>query len=403
MAYSIATLKDDITGVQHGTTLNQITGINNIINRAARKLIADFDPFETIRIQQLATPIFDKVYDYPCPADLKDDRIVDIRPQIKRSVADRFSQFYNMEFDMNKSDTQSNLNNLMTIQYNNSLKTLRLAKNLIPAILLNGVDSITDNGTWSTGGNASNLAVDTLNFIYGAGSLRFDAAVGGSSASIENSTMTPIDLTRDLDEGAEFVYVYFPIASAITNVILRWGTDSSNYWTNAVTSTQSNTAFQIGWNLLKFDWLTATKVGSPDVTLTKYSKVTITYDGTALPNLRVNNISSQLGAIYEIQYYSKYLFRDVSTGVFQETVTADTNIINLDTSSYEVFFDLVCLFCAQQVQATDGSFDVKFFQDKYTEDSTRYKSKLKTQIIKPQNTYYKMPRKKVTFIRYSSS
>jgi hypothetical protein len=144
-------------------------------------------------------------------------------------------------------------------------------------------------------------------------------------------------------------------------------------------------------------------VGSPDVTKTQYNRVTITYDGTALSDVRVNNITSQLGSIYEIEYYSKYLFRDSSTGAFKESTTADTDIINLDTTSYEVYFDLVCLMCAQQVQATDGAFDVKFFQDRYTIDSERYKAKLKSQIIKPQNTYYKMPRRKVTFIRYSSS
>ena len=405
MSYDITALKTDITGVQHGTTLNQIINLNNIINRAARELVAEFDPFETIRIQQLATPLFDKVYDYACPVDLKDDRIVDIRPQVKRTVADRFSQFYNLEFDMNKSNTQTGTDSLMTIQYNNSLKTLRLAKNLIPATLVNGLDSISDNGTWSLAGTATNLSIDTLNFIAGSGSLKFDASAGGvgSVAMIENSTMLPIDLTRDLNEGSEFVSVYFTNAAHITNVILRWGSDASNYWTNTVTTTQENAAFQVGWNLLKFDWLTATKVGSPDVTKTQYARVSITYDGTALTGVRVNNLVSQLGSIYEIEYYSKYLFRDSATGAFKELVTADTDIINLDTTSYEVFFDLVCLFCAQQVQATDGKFDISFFQDKYNKDSERYKAKLKSQIIKPQNTYYKMPRKKVTFIRYSSS
>ncbi len=401
MSYSIGTLKTELTGVMHGTTLSQVTGLNEVINRSARQLLADFDPLETVRIQQLSSPIFDKVYDYICPDDLKDDRIVDIRPLIKRSTADRFSQFYNQEFDMNKDKVVKG--GLETIQYNNGLKTLRLAKALTAAILVDGGDDLTDNGTWVVGGNATNLRLDTLNYVYGSGSVEFDVSAGGSSAYVEKPLITVMDLTRDLNEGSEFVWVYLTDATPITSIEYRWGSSSTAYWKNTVTANQNSNGFVNGWNLLKFDWLTATKVGAPDVTKTAYIRTTLNYDGTALYNVRVNNFTSQLGSIYEIEYYSKFLFRDYLTGVFHENVANDNDIINLDTTSYNILFDIVGLFAAQQVQGTDGEADKRFFADKYKVDAKRYTDKIKAQVIKPQNFYYRMPNRRTTIVRPSSN
>ena len=74
MAYSIGQVKSDLIAVLHGTTLDQIQSINALLERAGRKLLNDMDPIETERIVELATPLYDRVFDYPCPSDLKDDR-----------------------------------------------------------------------------------------------------------------------------------------------------------------------------------------------------------------------------------------------------------------------------------------------------------------------------------------
>jgi hypothetical protein len=81
MSYSVGTLLSDISGVVHGTTTNKIPNVYGVINRAARAVLLDVDPKETQRIVQLAGQLFNDVYDYPCPTDLKGDRIVDLRPQ----------------------------------------------------------------------------------------------------------------------------------------------------------------------------------------------------------------------------------------------------------------------------------------------------------------------------------
>lgn len=395
--YTISDLKTELQSLLHGTSLNKVQGVDGIIYRAARKLLNDFDPIETARIAQLTTPLFDKVYDYNCPTDLKGDRIIDIRPQVNRGFSDRFFQTYNEAFDMSKASLVAG--GEFTIQYDTAVKSIRIAKNLIAGLLVNGGNSLTANGTWAVGGDATNLTLDTLNYVYAGGSLNFDVTGAGTTAYLENSTQSPIDLSRDEDQGYEFVYAYIPDGSVVTNFILRWGSSSGNYWQSTVTANQDSTAFQTGWNLLAFNWATATEVGTPDSAAVDYVRFTVTYDGDAATHYRLNSIVSQLGTIYEIEYYSKFLFRNGTTGAFQETVTDDSDIVNLDTDSYNLLLNMVAYFCAQQIQGSNGSFDTTFFKNEYEEEKKRYVAKIKSQTVNPQSQYYRLPSRRVTRIR----
>lgn len=400
MSYTIAQLKNDLAGVIHGTTLNQIQNLDGLIDRAARKLLGDVDPIETVRIQQITNAIYDQVYDYSCPTDVKGDRIIDIRPQVNRTTSDRFFQVYNEEFDLYKATVEPAE---VTVQYNTAVKSLRINKNLLPGLLLNSCNSLTANGTWSVGGSATNLTLDELNYVGSNGSLRCDLSAGAnpSTGYFENSAMGAIDLSRDEDIGALFLWVYLPTASNFTNIILRWGSSSSDYWSVTATSANNSTAFQNGWNLIRFDWSGASETGTPDSSAVDYVRVTATYNGTAMSAFRLDNIVSQLGSIYEIEYYSKYLFRS-SAGTFQETVSDDEDIVNLDTDSYNLLFNLVAYYAAQQQQGSNSGFDANFFLQQYEQDKARYIAKNKSQVMKPRQEYYSMPKRRATFIRYSS-
>ena len=81
---------------------------------------------------------------------------------------------------------------------------------------------------------------------------------------------------------------------------------------------------------------------------------------------RINLVECILGTILEYEYYSKYLFRDAVTGAFQETVTDDSNLINLDTESYNLLFNLTTFLAVQQQQGLDAMFyDGNFFGQAY--------------------------------------
>jgi hypothetical protein len=372
--------------VLHGTKLNQVFNLTGIINRAARQLILDIDPQETKRVVEFVNPLFNTVYEYPIAADVKGNRLIDIRPQTQRLPRDVWSQAYNQAFDIAKN-TVFKSTNMFTLNFNSGVKTLRINAPFLNApVILSQTDSLTGNGTWTTGGTASNLSVDYTNFVTGIGSLKFDITTG--AGWIENSTLSAIDLTTALNQSSLFVNTYFQTGSYTTSVVLRWGTDSSNYYTSTVTQNQANLAFQNGWNLNQFIWAGATTVGTPTITNIKYVRVTINTTANQT-GVRVNGISSILGTIMEYEYYSKYLFKNSSTGAFQETVLTDADGINLDTESYNLLFNLVAHFVMQQIQGLDANFyDGSFFQNEYNNGVERYRNLYRSEVQKPQSTYY---------------
>lgn len=382
MAFTVATLKDDIEAQMHGTTLNKVQGVDALINRAGRQVLMDVDPQETKRLMPIANAIYDDVKIYTAPVDLKGDKIIDIRPQLNRSAQrDNFTKVHNEIFDLKKAG------NTFSLEHRDSVKFLRLSKELTTGVTIHKADSITDNGTWAVGDDATNLTRDTLNFVGGNAALNFDLNGAGTTAFIENSTMDAVDLTDHEDVGALFLFVYLPNASAITDVTLRWGSSTSDYWSVTVTAPHVGTAFQNGWNLLRFDWNGAAVTGSPTVTAVDTLRVALTYDGTADTDIRVDNIVSRLGEIWETLYYSKYLFR-TSAGVWGEEVTADSDSINLDTDSYNLLVFKGAEFAAQQQQGEDGPFDLGYFQAEYTRGVDRYQRMYKSEVEKTKSSYY---------------
>ena len=387
MSYNITNVKSELSGVLHGTTVNQITALDSLIYRAARDVLLDVDPNETIRITPITNAVFNSVYDYAAPTDLKGNAVIDIRPQVNRQGTDVWTQKYNQDFDVNKTSFLDNF----TINWNSAVKSLRInAPSLTSPIQINTCDDLTSNGTWAATSSASNLAEDSVNYVSSSGSLSFDLAASGSTGYLENSTMTAVDLSDWVNQGTLFLYTYLPTGSVFTNVNLRWGSSSANYYSVNATTTQSGTAFQNGWNLLQFAWAGATETGTVDDTAIDYLRVTWTYDGTAQTSVRLDQVTAALGTILEIEYYSKFLFR-TSAGAWQETVTDDTNIVNLDTESYNLLLYKIAQLAVQQQQGIDAAgFDGKYFKDEYDSRLERYYYLYKSQKQKPSGYYYKV-------------
>jgi len=75
-------------------------------------------------------------------------------------------------------------------------------------------------------------------------------------------------------------------------------------------------------------------------------------------------------------------------------VTDDSNLINLDTESYNLLLNLVAYYSLQQQQGLDAQFyDGNFFLQEYTQALAAYKAMYKSEIQKPQSTYYATPSK----------
>lgn len=385
-AYAVNTLIAELEGMLHGTTTSQIQNLTGVINRAARQLLLDVDPQETKRTLEFTAPIFNTVYDYPIAADVKGNKIIDVFPQVQRLPRDIWTQQYNQAFDVAKQNVFA-LSNMFTLNFNTGLKTLKInAPFLNPPVIVNQIESLTDNGTWAAGGTASGLAVNNSNYVQGGGSLQFDTTTG--AAYIENSTMALVDLSNVANQAYMFVWVYVPTGTSLTSVDLRWGSSSSNYYHQTVTTNQAGTAFVNGWNQCQFIWSTATVVGTPDSSAINYSRVTLNTSANMTACL-VNGLDSILGSILSYEYYSKYLFRDAITGVFQETCTDYSNLINLDTESYNLMVYKVAELAVQQQQGLDASFyDGPYFTNQYQQALARYKNMYKAENQKPQSNYY---------------
>lgn len=389
MSYSILNLKQDLTGVLHQTELNQITNLDGVIDRAARQLLLDLDPQETKRTLEFVTPIYNSVFDYPIADDVKGNRIIDIRPQVQRLPADIWGQAYNQAFDVAKQNILS-MTNMFTMNFNTGIKTIRVnAPYLNAPVIINQIEAVATNGTWATGGTASGLEVNNTNFVQGAGSLQFNATTG--AAYLENSDMSPVDLSNYENQAPFFVNVYVPTGADLTSVDLRVGSSASDYYTRTVTVNQPGNAFQNGWNLCQFDWAGITPVGSPDASSISYARVTLNLTANATA-CKLNGLNNILGSILEYEYYSKFLFRNAITGAFQEKVLDDSDLINLDTETYNLLFNKVTEFAVQQQQGMDAlAYDGTYFKGEYDRGVAKYKLMYKSEVQKPQTTYYAKP------------
>jgi len=380
---NISDLKESLAGQTHSGTVNKIRNFNELCKRAAGNVIAKIDPRETRRITNLTNALHDDIYDYTAPSDLK--RVIDIRPQVNRTQADNFSQWFAEEFDKYKD----NYDDMFQVRHSDGTKSLRISKDISPApITVHSMDSLTDNGTVAIVGTASGLKLDTLHYITGNKSIEFDLAV--SDDGIQITDFTDIDLT-DHDEVSEhFVRVYLDSVSALTSITAIWGNDlTANYWTGVAQTTQADgTAFRAGWNIIRVPWNTATETGTVDPTAIDCLKLTLTTTD-AIANVRVDFWSSSIGAIFEIEYYSKYLFRS-STGTWLEKPTADTDLINLDSDTYNIFTYECLIEAAQQMQGSDAGFDIEFAKNQLKDLYALQKENAPTEKIRPQSFYYRI-------------
>jgi len=389
MSYTISDLKVDMEGMLNGTNLDQVTGVDALINRAARKFMLDCDSQGTKRIAQITTPIFSQVYEYPLPSDLKGNCIIDLRPQVNQSPNNKFAQEYVREFELYKKRAR----NAFNIKFNNGLKTLRLQSQIPPdATVISQENDLTG---WSGSTDTSNIQLNNLNYVAGGSSIQFDDNGTSGSAYLENSTLISVDISSMSVYGSFFQYVFIPnnLQNDVTSVNIRVGSSASDYVTMSVTAQQDGTAFQNGWNLLRFDIPSMTSVGSPDFTQITYARITInTTVAVPFEGILFNSLTVQLGVLLEMEYYSAFMF-STSLGVWMERVSSDNDIINLDMEAQNIFLSMCTELASQQISGSVPNFNVGYFEGQYQKDLDRYKQKYPSELIVPMNPWYRFPNK----------
>lgn len=384
MSYAVTDILSDLAGALHGTTVNKITNLGGLMTRAAREFLLDVNPIETKRIAQLGQ-VFNSVYDYAAPTDLKGVQVIDIRPQAGRWPSDQYEQSFARWFDAHK---RNNWNNAFNIQHDTGVKSLRIeAPTLTTPLTITDTSSTTG---WAAGGTGSNLSVDTTFNVAGGGALQFDVTTG--TGYIQTSTLSQVDLTTHVGIAKEFYWAYFP--SVPTSVSLQLGTDTTaNFYTFSATAQANGNAFVVGWNLIGVSWVGLTATGTP--TATAYDSVRFSVVApAAMVGVKFCNLTSAIGQYMEMVYYSKYLFS--LNGTWKETITdpffADlTTIVNLDTESFNLYFNKLCFLLSQQLMGADAQKDGQFFLDAYTKGIKRYTAMYKSETLLPSEPWYQLP------------
>jgi len=387
-SYTISHLKENLRGVLHSTDLDKVKNPYHLFGRKAKELLGKIDPVGTKRIGQITNAIHSDIYDYTAPDDLKADKIIDIYPQAGRTKADRFSQRYSQRFAAYKT------RETFHVRDKDGTKILRMSASIETPKTIHSCENLTDNGTWAADGTgASNLTRDTLYYYDGAASLNFDLTAGQTTGYLENSTMSAVDLEDMENVGSLWARVYIPDTSIITNFILYWGSSSSDYWYATATSPHDQSSFKTGWNVLRFDWNGASSSGSPDSSAVNYLKFLVTYDGTAETDLRLDKITASLGKIYELEYYSNYMFQS-SAGTWKEDANTGSDIINLDQLAYEIYVLECAMACVQQVKTQQARTDYElFYSDLYGDGNKKglygiYEEQHPSEAIKEQSFYW---------------
>lgn len=350
---TIGNIKTAITPRLHGTTLNKIGDFNLICKEAAELVVNRIDLQETRRRALLPNAVYDQVYDYALPSDFKAP--IGLNKQTNNIYNGDQSRTYSNQFNNQKKD------NSFAVVWEDMTQFLRFAKYLKTPLTIDKADSLTENGTWSVSGNGTNLELDTNNYMSGIGALKCDVSSPGS----------------------------------VVNVIMKLGNDSSNYYSKTITAGHFE-AFQTGWNLCRFDLSDAVETGTVDMANIDYITITVTYntDQTvtfsktlttpvdmsvdnyksngavfaylyfstvlSLTTLRLDNITAHIGTLYDVNYYSNYVFR-TSAGTWIGEPTSDNDLVNLSPASYKIFEAEICRVITQQVQGAMGIFDFEYW------------------------------------------
>ncbi len=205
-----------------------------IANQAVRSVLSDIDLKSTLRRSVLSPNLFDDVYQYAAPSDLKGYSIVDIQPQINRGRRDYWKLTTPEEFDRYKNQDQGT--NYVALDSRDGSNLMLLSMDISDSndFIIDRLDSV---GDWEGFGDGENLTADTGDYVKGSGSINWDInADGGTTAGIVNSSLTSFDISDYLMDGSVLVWAYISDTDDLTNFILRLGSSSSNYYSITVTT-----------------------------------------------------------------------------------------------------------------------------------------------------------------------
>lgn len=369
----IGPLIGDTTG---GTVTTN--AIRDSLNRCISHMIKDHGIYATKNRSYI--DVFPSIYEYAAPSDFFD--VINFqRNTSPRNLA-----------RVTTEDFWTNLGAYSEVfavdSYRDDHSLLLKTASTSASTIINACDSLTDNGTWAAEGStdAVNVVAETVNQTQGSGAISFDVDVSNSGndyAAVQNSTMDQVDLSDFASKGTVFADLYIPSATYITSITLRWGNDSSNYYSQTVTAQHNGFEFRNGVNTLGFAWSTATETGSVTDTAIDYLNLRVTYSasytdktGFILDNIRVANPYR-----VELHYYSTAFVQDGTNQsyVTKFTNTSDTSLLDDADDDILLNWALADAYWIKQMP-NDRVEALRLHQDALERLKTRYNSERKREV-----------------------
>ena len=347
--HTVSQAKDGIAGLLSGTNLNNVTNVNNALERAARTLCQRADIPEASGRQSVT--LYDGVYDYLAPTTIFGTALVDLRMQgVSRTPWEYPYKLPIVDFDRMKNIMPSGAE--VTFEFKKGTGIMRVVSSRsTPRAVLDGM-TVDDN--WVAAGSASGLVEDQTVFYTYPASLRF--TLTGSSTGTLTKTISQIDISDYEDVGVAFLAIRIPdgaTASQLTSVALRLGTSSTVY--DEVSDTDGFLgAWTVGdWLLVALDFSTATSTGTPDWDEIDYVQVRLAHTAT-LTNFRVGGLWISLPSPHEVLFQSTAIFMASGANPLQ-TITNDEDTIILNDAAYNIYEHEAALTILLQGAATKMS------------------------------------------------
>jgi hypothetical protein len=363
MLKTVSAYKDSVSSILSGLNMSSVSDLNATLERAARTLVQKADIPEASGIQNIT--LYSGVFDYECDTTIFGTAVTDVRPQgISRPSWDTTTKTTQQQFDRFKAYRPNGTTT--TFQYENGVPIIRIKAPFSNqgAVL----DPCTQVGNWVAGGTASGLVQDTSVYYQAPASLRFSLTTG--AGTLTNALSFSDSLSSYEDVGVAFLAVYIPSnVSNLTSISLKIGSDASNY--NQVTST---TPF-IGnftnnlWQLVSFDFSTASQTGTPDWSAIDYIQVTFNTTGS-ITNARIGDLFISQPTPAQILYQSAAIFLPTGSTTALTTITANTDTIILNDPAYNIYLYEGALAILENMSGGKGDSMYERINSKLNGDGT---------------------------------
>lgn len=345
MNYSVDNIFTSALQTFSGVTRNNFNSPNQLVFKALEEVRNEVDILESKRVVPLLPALYGGEVLYPLPPDV--DFITDITP------------YDQSESNIGLGNKRTDLTSHFYIDYVNGIKLLRVKDGLPffrqdPPLVLNQMDDLVGNGTVIVSSDATNLDLNTIFYLQGKASLDFDIIASSGHASLEVNNFTAVDIENYSRDAIFNVGIFFPeeLVDNVTNIVLKIGSDNSNYFEMTVSKTAYDSAFIEGFNVLRFEKRNATENGTVDEQNISYLEVRINHtlpNSTEVKGVKIDVVSIHKGQGYKLEYYSDWFFRNPSNNArlrmpssvgLSDIVEVDRTVFNLIVKELEKIMDM---------------------------------------------------------------